>query len=127
MPDRLARQYHVRRVNGQLWAWDVRRLIALTAGLAPEDVPLADIAEVDEPYWAEEGPKMTGRVVLEHAQIIRAADLAFPIILCPEGRLMDGMHRVLKALDLGHSTIAAYRLPVLPQPDHVDVPLSELP
>ena len=65
--------------------------------------------------------------MLDHLRIMREADLAYPIILCPERRLMDGMHRVLKALDLGHEKIAAYVLPEMPEPDQKGVPLSELP
>lgn len=124
---RLRGQYHVRRVNGQLYAWDIGKMVARTRNLASKEVRLSDIAEVDEPYWAEEGPPMTGRVVLEHLQIMRTASLDYPIILCPEGRIIDGMHRVLKAIDLGHDTIAAYRLPEMPPPDYIDIPLADLP
>jgi hypothetical protein len=40
---------------------------------------------------------------------------------------MDGMHRVAKALLLGHRTIAAKRLPVLPPSDFSDVHPEDLP
>ena len=49
-----------------------------------------------------------------------------PIILCSDGRLMDGMHRVCKALNHGHETIKAIRLEELPEPDHIDVDLDDL-
>ena len=44
---------------------------------------------------------------MEHARLIDAADLSFPIILSADGRVMDGMHRVAKAALPGHETIAA--------------------
>ncbi len=125
--DQIRPQYHFRRVDGALHAWDIRRLVALTQDLVPEPVPLSQVAEVDEPYWSADGPPMTGRVVLEHAQLIRAADLRYPIILCPEGRIMDGMHRVLRALDDGRDTIPAYRLITMPAPDAIDVAPDDLP
>jgi hypothetical protein len=31
------------------------------------------------------------------------------------------MHRVMKALGAGHTTIAARQLQVLPAPDHIDI------
>ena len=120
-------QYHFRRVEGVLHAWDVRQLVSLTEALPIENVPLAQIAEIDEPYWSAEGPPMSGRVVLEHVRLIREADLRYPVILCPKGRLMDGMHRVLKALDLGLDTIRAYRLTSMPVPDAIGIPPEDLP
>jgi hypothetical protein len=65
-------------------------------------VPVASIRELDEPYWGE---PMTCRNVAEHARLIEEADLGCPIILSSDGRVMDGMHRVLKALILGDSHI----------------------
>lgn len=66
------------------------------------EIPLNNIAEVDENWWfAQEAP--TVRAIVDHIALIEAADLGFPILLCPQGRLMDGMHRVAKALGLGHS------------------------
>src|SRR3546814_13029633 len=38
---------------------------------------------------------------LDH--LVLAADLAYPIILCPAGRIMNGMHRVVKASVAGLS------------------------
>ncbi len=55
------------------------------------------------------------------------ADLAYPIILDPYGRIMDGMHRVVKALTEGRKTILAYRLSELPPPHHINVHPENLP
>lgn len=40
---------------------------------------------------------------------------------------MDGMHRICKALNLGHEHIMAFQLKELPDPDFVGVPENELP
>ena len=47
--------------------------------------------------------------------------------LDPNGKIMDGMHRICKALNLGHKNIMARQLAHLPQPDFVGVPENELP
>lgn len=59
--------------------------------------------------------------------MIGEADLAFPIILSADGRVMDGMHRVLKALLNGSQSIEAVRFERDPEPDFVDVALDDLP
>jgi ribosomal protein S18 acetylase RimI-like enzyme len=118
------KQYHFRPSAAGLRAWDVDRLVALTRGLQPELVPIAAIREIDEPYWND---PMTGRAVAEHARLIAEADLAYPIILSSDGRVMHGMHRVLKALMRGDAHIRAVRFPADPEPDFVGVDPAELP
>jgi hypothetical protein len=58
---------------------------------------------------------------------MEAADLRFPIILSADGRVMDGMHRVAKAVLLRQATIEAVQFDVDPEPDYVDVRPDELP
>lgn len=124
----MRKQYHLRPSAAGLLAWDVDRLIALTAGLAPRAVPLADIRELDEPFWFGGGSEAaTCRAVADHARLITAADLQYPIILSADGRVMDGMHRVAKAYMEGRDVIAAVQLAVDPAPDFVGVDAAELP
>ncbi len=59
----------------------------------------------------------TCRAVVEHLQRIEAADLADPIILSPDGYVIDGMHRVAKAFLAGRASIPAVRLGEYPEPD----------
>jgi hypothetical protein len=98
----------------------VERLIALCDGLPTEDLRLEDLAEIDENWWYAHESEPTVRSIVEHMRLVDEVDLAHPIIIDPDGRLMDGMHRVAKALLLGHATIVAKRLPGLPEPDHID-------
>ena len=65
--------------------------------------------------------------MLLHLQLIERADLSFPIILGADGRVMDGMHRVTRALRDGHSEIQAVRFERDPEPDSVGCRPSELP
>ena len=120
----MRKQYHFRPSAAGLRAWDVDRLVALSRHLQPELVPVASIRELDEPYWGE---PMTCRNVAEHARFINECDLGYPVILSSDGRIMDGMHRVLKALLLGESHIRAVRFLTDPEPDFVGVDPDNLP
>ena len=126
----MRRQYHSRRTPDGVLVWDVHRLIRLSRDLPRLDVPLVTIGELDENWWYDQpGTEMvpTPRAIAEHMRLVLAVDLAFPVILCAEGRLMDGMHRAVRSLLEGCETIRAVRFPVTPRPDHVDVSLDDLP
>ena len=119
----MRKQYHFRPGDRGLRAWDVDKLVALARSLKPQSVPLAEIRELDEPYWGA----MTCRQVAEHVRLVEEADLQYPIILSSDGGVMDGMHRVIKALNLGRTHIEAVRLIVDPEPDYVGVAPEDLP
>lgn len=124
----MRKQYHFRESKDGLLAWDVHRLIDLAKGIAPGPVDLSAIREVDEPYWFDaEDPPPTCRDLIEHMRLVDATDLAYPIILSPDGRVMDGMHRVAKALLQNQRRIMAVRLPSLPEPDYIGVDPDDLP
>jgi hypothetical protein len=108
-------------------AWDVHRLVALTKGLVKINVPLSSIRELDDSFWFGNGNTPTCRAVVEHARLIEAADLRFPIILSSDGRVMDGMHRVCKALLLNRPTIEAVQFENDPEPDFIGVDPDDLP
>src|SRR5258706_15712111 len=93
----MRRQYHFRPGEAGLIAWDVDRLVALSKPLKPELVPIAEIRAVNEAFWGS----MPRRDVAEHARLINDCDLTHPIILSTDGRVMDGMNHVLKALVQG--------------------------
>ena len=120
-------QYHFRNSKTGLQAWDVRMLIERTAGLPVLSVPLEKIQELDEPYWDTGDARLTARAVADHARLINNCDLSFPVILCSEGRLMDGMHRACKAFLLGHQTVKAVQFPHYIPPDYTDVKPDQLP
>ena len=48
---------------------------------------------------------------------MQQVDLSYPIIQAPDGWIMDGYHRIAKAILEGKTTIKAVRLPALPEPD----------
>jgi hypothetical protein len=124
----LRKQYHFRKVGTDLLAWDVHRLIRLSKSLECALVPLANICELDENWWYDTSTSIpTPRALSAHMALVHEADLAFPILLCAEGRLMDGMHRVVKALLEQRANIQSVRFPVTPEPDFINVSADELP
>ncbi len=126
--DPMRKQYHLRDSEQELLAWDVHRLVALSADLPRVEVPLSEIRELDEPFWyGGEGDIPTCRSIALHAKLMDETDLVHPIILSSDGRVMDGMHRVCKALNLGRRTIKALRFEVDPEPDFVGVSPEDLP
>lgn len=123
----LRKQYHFWRGDSGVDAWDVDRLIRLSAGLPVESVALADIAEIDSAYWFGGDTRPTVREVVEHARLIADVDTSFPVILGPDGRVMDGMHRIARCMLEGRAAIRAVRLPEIPEPDHRDCTPDALP
>jgi hypothetical protein len=115
------KQYHFWPGKKGLDAWDVDRLVELSQELAVIEVPLASIGEVDSNYWFGDGfGDPTVRKVVEHMRLVQEVDPAFPIILGADGRVMDGIHRIARAILEGRPTIRAVRFDVHPEPDFRD-------
>lgn len=125
----MRKQYHFwKSASGDgLDAWDVDRLIELSAGLPVVQFPTASLAEVDSVYWFDNDQhRPTVRSIVDHVRLIRAADPSYPIILGPDGRVMDGMHRIDSALLANEDMIRAVRFSALPDADHTDCSPSDL-
>ncbi len=123
----MRKQYNFWHGPDGLDVWDVDRLIALSVDLPIVKVPLSTFTELDSDYWFKDGQIPTVRSVVDHAQLMHAADLSFPVILAAEGRVMDGMHRIAKALMLGLSAVDAVQFTETPEPDHRGVRPEDLP
>ena len=123
----MRQQYHLRPSKRGLLAWDVHRLVSLSAGFPVHDVPLCAIRELDEAFWFSDGTGATCRAVAQHARLIGETDLRYPIILSSDGWVMDGMHRVAKALLEGGEVIKAVQFMTDPEPDFVGVEIDDLP
>jgi hypothetical protein len=124
----MRKQYHFWPSDRGFDAWDIDRLIELSRDLPVKQVPLDSIWEVDTVYWFDDGSECpTVRKVVEHVQLIEAVDLSYPIILGVDGRVMDGMHRVARALLEGHTTIQAVQFATHPDPDYRDCKPEDLP
>jgi hypothetical protein len=124
----MRKQYHPLRSEGRLLVWDVDRLVQLAEKLPTKSIPLEEIWELDEIRWFDSERELpTCRAILEHIRLVVDSDAAFPIILGSDGRVMDGMHRILKVALEGGSEIKAKQFDVDPEPDYLDVDLDDLP
>jgi hypothetical protein len=124
----LRKQYYLAPTDDGFDAWDVDRLIAFSDGLPVEKVAIDAIAEVDTAYWFQ-GPDQpaTVRAVVDHYALLQEVDLSYPIILSPDGRVLDGMHRVARALLERRTFVSAVRLHELPPPDFTRCRPDDLP
>lgn len=123
----LHQQYHFRQSENGLLAWDVLKLIKLSEHFDVVQVLLSDIRELKETYWFGLGAPPISEDIALHAKQIYEADTSYPIILCPEGRVMDGMHRVCKAFLEEQKSISAVRFDELHEPDYIGKQPDELP
>ena len=107
---------HTRIVGGERFIWYTERLWEHASTLNPFEVTIDEIPEVDLDCWFETRTP-TIREVAKHAARIAEADLRYPVILNADGALMDGGHRICKALVNGQTTVAAVRFDETPEPD----------
>ncbi len=88
----------------------------------------ADIAELHQNHWFDREENLpTPHNVIDHLRLIEACDLSFPIILDQDGRVMDGMHRICKAVIENVPEIPAVRFREDPLPDYVNCQPDSLP
>jgi len=64
--------------------------------------------------------KLTLRDIVMHMQAVLDADLSKPIILSEDGDIMDGRHRIMKAMLNDIKTIKAVRFDENPEPCRVN-------
>ena len=90
--------------------WSVARLIELSRDFEVMQVPL-DHLNVFNSY-----KNLTLREMVMHMKAVNDADLKFPIILDEDGVIMDGRHRIMKAILNNKKTIKAVRFDINPVP-----------
>jgi hypothetical protein len=124
----MRKQYHFWPGDDRFDAWDVDRLVELSEDLPIQEVALSSIWEIDEVYWFDpETDPPTVRRVVDHLRLMQEVDMAYPIILGDDGRVMDGMHRVARALLEGRVGIQAVQFDEIPEPDYRNVRPEDLP
>lgn len=95
--------------------WDVGTLFEASKNLEPYDLQLSAIdLSVAFPNAS------TIAFFLYQMKRVLDADLSYPIIQAPDGWIIDGYHRIAKAIIDGDTTIKAVRLPVLPKPNRIE-------
>lgn len=94
-------------------SWSVPRLFEMARDLPVMEIPLNHLCLN---YKYEE---LRLRDMVMHMQAVNDADLSKPIILDEDGELMDGRHRLMKAMLIGAETIKAVRFEENPPPCRV--------
>ena len=114
-------QYHLRRTTSGIDAWSIERLIDLSRNLPVKMVDPRTFGELHEDHWYFHDPKLvpTPSSILGHMKLISETDVAFPIILDQAGRVMDGMHRICRAILDDVPEIPAVQFASDPDPDFV--------
>lgn len=90
--------------------WRVGRLFDLAKDLPVMEVPI-DHLNVWHIY-----KDITLREMVMHIQVVLDADLDYPIILDEDGEILDGRHRLMKAIYMKRDTIKAVRFQENPDP-----------
>ena len=96
--------------------WLVTSLIERSKDLPVFEVPLAGFFSGSNVF----DPITSAYSLAKHMKRVQETDLAHPLILDEEGFIMDGWHRVAKALLEGRETIKAVRFETTPAPDYLE-------
>lgn len=123
----MRQQYHFRKIDGKVHIWDINKLIVNLKDIPIVQIPLNNIQELNENYWFSDNANITTQDIIEHMKLVNETDLSFPILMCPDYLIMDGMHRVAKAVLENREYINAYVLSIMPQADYIDVDPNLLP
>ena len=107
------------KIDGRYHVWHTERLWKAAEGLPVSEIEIDSLKHVDSVCWFDDHFPPTLRNVVEHFTRMEQVDMSYPIILDPSGQLLDGAHRVAKAMANGQATIRAVRLPELPPPDEI--------
>jgi hypothetical protein len=93
-------------------AYRTKDMHAMVKGCDTFDMPLAGI-DISHNPWNDSLENMAD--FIWHMKRVEDADLKWAIILSPEGCIIDGYHRVCKAIIEGRTTIRAVRLNEMPR------------
>ncbi len=113
-------QTHSTERDGKRYIWYTERLWKLAKDLPEYEADVERFEELDRDCWFGAGRTPTIREVAEHCRRINETDPEIPVIVNDNGRLMDGGHRLARALLEGRKTVKAVRFAEMPEPDEVE-------
>jgi hypothetical protein len=94
--------------SGAEQIWEVEDLWEASKNLPVVSVEIASLEEMSDPdYWITKAPDDPS--IEDEMPRVLEADLSYPVILHPAGWMMDGYHRVYKALLRGDTHIRAVK------------------
>lgn len=114
--DRIWKQAHREEIVRQRFDTGTWRVSELVAAIADEPVFELPLAHLDLGGHNLDGDPGGLIAFARHMKHVLEADLSVPIILDEWGGILDGRHRVVKALVEGHSFVLAKRVPAGTRP-----------
>lgn len=122
------KQYHFCPGEHGLAAWDVDRLIVMSSPFPSSRQGSLRSPKIDTAYWFHgQNERPTVRRVIDHMRLIAQVDVTHPIILGEDSCVMDGMHRIARAILEERRTIRAVRFIKHPEPDYRNCRPEDLP
>lgn len=94
-------------------SWSVARLIKLSEEFPEYEVPVFTFSTWLWP-WEDD---LSLDSFINHAYRVQNADLSIPILISPSGAIIDGMHRLCKAILEKKETVKVKYFKELPRPD----------
>ena|ERR1035437_6366753 len=113
---------HSRIVGDKRHVWFVTELWERGGTLPVVELDPKTIIDLTVDGWFSR-EKPTPERILAHMRRILDADLQRPVILAPDGTIMDGAHRACKAILLGKARISTVKFPEMPPPSVIEDPL----
>lgn len=112
-PVEYGRQCH--KVGNKLWY--VSSLVEYAKSMEVQSIKIEDIRAVklNLPLLKDHG--VTHLEIAYHMRVAMNANMDYPIILAKDGRIMDGHHRVIKALAMGIPEVKVVQFNIDPEPD----------
>ena len=114
------RQTHSTEIDGKKYIWFTDRLWKLSQELPEFDIEVESFQELDRDCWFGTGRTPTIREVAAHCKRINQVNPGLPVVINENGRLMDGGHRLARALIEGKKTIKAVQFAQMPEPDAIE-------
>jgi len=99
--------------------WRAEDLWEAAKGVPTIELPVDDfVGQLNGTCWTQGDEEVTPNWVLCHTRrILNAED--YPIIIDQDGIVLDGVHRLCRAVLEGREVIATQRLTVLPEPIYI--------
>ena len=112
-PVEYGRQCH--KVKNKIWY--VSSLVEYAKSMEVQTIKIEDIRAVklNLPLLKDHG--VTHLEIAYHMRVAMNANMDYPIILAQDGRIMDGHHRVIKALAMGIPEVKVVQFNIDPEPD----------
>lgn len=102
-------------VDGKKFWYDTT-LIKASKNLPVKSMPINNKLFDTKIYWTLD----TFFDLNIHLKRISDSNLKYPVILSPSGKIIDGFHRLMKAIQLKKTTIKYVKLDKMPPHDFVD-------